>query len=158
MRLCQRLMWAIMLILLVYWIGNCGISEIRGDEPIKPHGLPFDRALFQLTDGFWATRHYGYHHSWDCALQEGTPIYAIMPGKVHVKANKQAGLLILIENGFYLVGHYHMLEPVVLSGQEVHYGQLIGFSGNSGSESTGPHLHYFVEFKGIRQNPQNFIK
>ncbi len=132
--------------------------------PAEPKGLPYDREAFgfPLTSGYWAKRDYGLHHSWDIAIPEGTAVYSLIEGTAYVKANKQCGLSIIVQNDTWRVGYYHLLEPVTLSGKQVRRGDLVGFSGNSGSESRGAHLHYFIEkFDGkkwIRVNPNDYVK
>ena len=140
---------------------NCSMAN---EDSLRPRGLPFDRSVhgFPLTDGYWAKRSYGIHQSWDIAIPEGTPLFSLIEGKVKLRANKDAGCWIIIENDLWRVGYYHLSEPLVLTGQEVRRGDMIGYSGNSGLESHGAHLHYFIEFfdgkKWIRKNPNDFVR
>lgn len=161
-------LFLISLFLFIFFlIGFLISTEPANSQPdLRPMGLPYDKALhgFNLTNGFWAERKYGLHRSWDIALPEGVPIFSIIEGTAQVKANKACGLFLIIENETYRVGFYHLLEPLVLSGQKVRRGDFVALSGNSGSESQGPHLHYFIERfdikmnRWIRVNPNEYVK
>lgn len=159
------LFWAFLLSLA--FVLNWTCSDIATSEPdLKPSGLPYDRSAhgFPLTNGYWAKRAYGMHQAWDIAIPEGTPVLSIIEGTVYVKANKAAGLLMIIQNDTYRVGFYHLLEPLYVSGAKVRSGEMVAFSGNSGNESRGPHLHYFIEKfdqklnSWIRVNPNDYVK
>ncbi|WP_438979981.1 M23 family metallopeptidase [Polynucleobacter sp.] len=151
---------------LFFLIGLLFSSAANTEPDNRPIGLPYDRAVhgFPLTNGYWADRKYGTHHAWDIALPEGTPVFSIIEGTAQVKANKACGLFLIIENDTYRVGFYHLLEPLILSGQKVRRGDFVAFSGNSGSESQGAHLHYFIEKfdpklkRWIRVNPNDYVK
>ncbi len=89
------------------------------------------------------------HNGLDIAAPIGTPVYAADNGKVaHVDSNDrsrwqkyQYGNYVLIEHGNFLSTLYaHLSRSVVVDGQNVERGQLIGYSGSTGY-STGPHLH-----------------
>lgn len=100
----------------------------------------------------------GTHNGIDFRASEGTEILASLGGIVKGagdtdKTCKSAsyGKWILIEHDNGLSTLYAHLSLIkVSSGQKVSTGQLIGYSGNSGS-STGPHLHYTVyATKGVQ--------
>ncbi len=68
------------------------------------------------------------------------------------------GKVIRIKHGFgYSTLYGHLSKYKVKKGQKVKRGDLIALTGNSGSLSTGPHLHYEVYHNGIPLNPRNFI-
>lgn len=155
-QICFNLFRAILIIAFVFLIFQHMIS---GDEEVRPKGLPYDRGLygFNLTSGFNERRGKGIHGAWDIALPTNTPLYATMPGQVIMKINSIAGGFVSIKYGRFEVTVCHISEPTVLSGFEVKYGQLIGYSGSTG-ESTGPHVHYTIRENGIPVQPQRFMK
>lgn len=50
----------------------------------------------------------------------------------------------------------HQSSFAVSSGQSVSQGDVIGYSGNTGS-STGPHLHFEVRINGVAQDPLGYL-
>ena len=99
------------------------------------------------------------HNGIDIKADVGTRVYAPGDGTV-VFAGWQSGYgrTIEIDHGFgYKTKYAHLKEIDVKEGQKVKRGDLIALTGNSGSLSTGPHLHYEVRQNGIALNPQIFI-
>ncbi|HNE78082.1 MAG TPA: M23 family metallopeptidase, partial [Solirubrobacterales bacterium] len=50
----------------------------------------------------------------------------------------------------------HQSSFAVSAGQSVSQGDVIGYSGNTGS-STGPHLHFEVRINGVAQDPLGYL-
>lgn len=110
--------------------------------------LPF-KGTYRLSQTFGvnaaAYAQFGYkgHNGLDHAVPSGTPLYAMISGKV-IEARMDAsgyGYYVKIENDKEgaLVGH--MQNVLVSPGNVVTEGQtLIGYSDNTGN-STGPHTH-----------------
>ena len=112
------------------------------------------------------------HSGVDFAMAEGTPIPAIASGTVvlnqfskvlgHVLVQRVMGK----DGKLYFVGYCHLQAPGVQAPTKVDEGQIIGKVGNSGSASTGAHLHMTVskELKGVfgptsvKIDPIQFIK
>jgi murein DD-endopeptidase MepM/ murein hydrolase activator NlpD len=68
------------------------------------------------------------------------------------------GYVVIINHSYgYETLYAHNSRILVSSGQAVKKGQIISFSGNSGS-STGPHLHYEVHINGHAVNPVSFFR
>ena len=84
----------------------------------------------------------GYHTGVDFAVPIGTPVLAVADGRV-VKANwgKAYGnqVIITAPKGYVIYAHLNAVR--VKPGATVKAGQLIGESGNSGTNTTGAHLH-----------------
>ncbi len=99
------------------------------------------------------------HSGVDFLANTGTPVYAPGAGKViYAGRNGGYGLTLKIDHGYgYVTLYAHLKKIKVKRRQYVKRGDLIAISGNSGSLSTGPHLHYEVRYKGIALNPKNFI-
>jgi len=63
------------------------------------------------------------------------------------------GNFVMIDHGGGKVSIYgHLCEVVAEPGQEVVPGQIIGYVGSTGY-STGPHLHFELQYNGVRYDP-----
>jgi hypothetical protein len=106
--------------------------------------------------------YYAPHAGLDFGVPVNTPIYASFDGKVKSVTHKYQtnqqdsnlgwGNVVILEHDVNGTKHQSIYahlssERVVRQGDTVSMGQLIGYSGNSGS-STGPHLHYQIEKEG----------
>jgi murein DD-endopeptidase MepM/ murein hydrolase activator NlpD len=112
------------------------------------------------------------HSGVDWARPEGTPIPAIANGTIVLQQFSQVlgnvSVLRVMGNDkkLYYVGLCHLRAEGLPVGQRVKEGDTIGFVGNTGSASSGPHLHLTVsrEIKGVfgptsvKQDPIEFIK
>lgn len=102
---------------------------------------------------------YKTHEGLDIINDVGTPVYS--PGNGVVSFAGQSGggygTMIAIEHGFgYETVFAHLSRTKVKEGSKVKRGDLLGWSGRSGLVS-GPHLHYEVRYKGVRQNPADYF-
>lgn len=99
------------------------------------------------------------HNGIDIVTDTGTKVYAPGGGKVDFVGKRGGyGLTLEIEHGFgYRTLYSHLSSISVKEGQIIKRGDLVALTGNSGSLSTGPHLHYEVRHNGVPLNPYNFI-
>ena len=100
-----------------------------------------------------------YHKGIDIGVSEGTPIIASADGVVSVskETNGASGNWIAINHGNgYVTKYMHNKKNIVEVGERVIRGQVIGYVGSTG-RSTGPHLHFQIEFNGTAQNPLNYV-
>lgn len=99
------------------------------------------------------------HEGIDFSGKKGTPIYAAGRGIVE---KAEAGFygygnIVLLNHGYgYKTLYAHLSKIGVKVGQKVDRGEVIGALGSSG-KSTGPHLHYEVQYRGEPINPINFF-
>ena len=112
------------------------------------------------------------HSGVDFAMPEGTPIPAIARGTIvlqqfsKVLGNVSVQRVMSKEGEIYFVGYCHLAKPGLAVGRKVAEGEIIGLVGNTGSASTGAHLHMTVskELKGVfgptsvKIDPIQFIK
>ncbi len=95
------------------------------------------------------------HNGLDFAVPTGTPVKAMTDGKVLLSADNfyYAGNFIIIDHGLGLNSMYlHLNESLVTEGQFVKKGDIIGKVGTTG-RSTGPHLHWAVQWFDKRVDP-----
>ena len=97
------------------------------------------------------------HLGQDYLLPVGKPIYAIADGVTKSSTGTQSGNMVtLVTNRGLSVRYMHLDRFVALSNAKVSRGQIIGYTGNTGT-STAPHLHLDV-FEGIPTNINQFSK
>jgi murein DD-endopeptidase MepM/ murein hydrolase activator NlpD len=99
------------------------------------------------------------HNGIDIAVPRGTPVEAMSEGKVLLSADNfyYAGNFIIIDHGLGLNSMYlHLSESLVKEGQIVKKGEIIGKVGTTG-RSTGPHLHWSVQWFDQRIDPNSIF-
>ncbi len=103
-----------------------------------------------------------YHNGLDIANPSGNampPLYACAGGVVTRSGWDPWGLGLHVRidhgNGYETV-YGHMSRVDIGYGDTVAKGQALGLMGNTG-RSTGPHVHFTINFNGVSQNPLNYI-
>lgn len=107
-----------------------------------------------------------YHGAIDLAAPDGSPLYAIYPGKVVniVTPSGSRTPTISIDHGIIngkklIVSYGHMWNPTkyVQQGSTVKAGQRIGDVGSAGI-SNGPHVHFYMNWGDQPIDPIPFLK
>lgn len=99
------------------------------------------------------------HYGVDILAPKDTPVKAIMDGIV-ISADQSVstGNSLYIQHNKNVVSVYkHNSVLLVKTGDFVKTGQAIAIIGNTGEQSTGPHLHFEMWYDGKYVNPQNYI-
>lgn len=99
------------------------------------------------------------HRGLDIGHSKGIPIIATANGTVEeVKYQPQGyGNYVKVSHKWhYYTWYAHMQKAIVVKGQHVKQGQVIGYMGSSG-RSTGPHLHYEVRLGATYVDPEKYI-
>ncbi len=95
-----------------------------------------------------------YHTGVDIANKKGTKVVSSIEGKVTTASNnKYNGNYVIVENGDIRTIYCHLNKITVKKGTKVKAGTKIGEMGTTGY-STGPHLHFEIEYKGEKINPR----
>lgn len=128
-----------------------------------------EKARFIQGFGNWNPALYpgGRHMGIDIAAVVGTPIYAVCPGVVefvNVFGAHGYGRHVVIEHGVEFKSLYaHLHKVLVVAGQTVEAGQVIGEMGGDPNDSdkidgasTGPHLHFEILIN--HQPDMDFVK
>lgn len=107
------------------------------------------------------------HNALDYSTPQGTPIYAVADAKVTRADAKDiwGGNIIQLDNSTSgLTAIYaHLSKMLVVPGQTVHQGDLIGYTGGaigtagSGQATTGPHLYFETRINGTPVDPKSLI-
>ena len=107
------------------------VSPLRTLVVTSPYGY--------RTDPF--TRKRAFHSGIDLRANY-EPAYAITYGEViHVGYDNRSGLFVTLRHGSITLSYCHLSQSLVTKGTHVRPGTPIAITGNSGSRSTGPHLH-----------------
>jgi hypothetical protein len=103
--------------------------------------------------------HSNGHHGMDFGVSEGTAVQAAAAGTVSSTAFENGyGQTVRIDHGKgYVTLYAHLSSASVRQGDQVQAGQLIGYSGNTGAWTTGPHLHFGLYLNGAPQNPEPLL-
>lgn len=131
-------------------------GEVLLAWPLKEH----------IINQGWLYSDGSQHNGIDLKANNATPVYAAEDGYVSsvqcwdgkTESGMQSyGNMIEITHDSYQTKtvktrYAHLSIIVVVTGELVKEGQLIGYSGNTGN-STGPHLHFEVLWGGNRTNP-----
>lgn len=115
----------------------------------------------KVTSGYgprWGRVHEGV----DIGVPIGTSVYVVMDGRVsktvHEGYNYGAGTAVTVEHDNGLTTKYfHLSQILVRTGDTVKAGQEIAKSGNTG-RSTGPHLHFQIEYNHKSFDPVPWLK
>jgi murein DD-endopeptidase MepM/ murein hydrolase activator NlpD len=109
---------------------------------------------FLSGNNYWAG-----HLGIDIAAGIGDPIYAADSGVIVFAgwSNWGYGNMVVIDHGNgWQTLYAHLSQWNVNCGQSVLQGNLIGLAGSTGN-SSGPHLHFEMNYQGTRPNPFNYL-
>lgn len=114
--------------------------------PVKGH----------ITSGFSPNEK---HFAVDIALASGTPIKSVANGTVLFTGwTPNNGTVIIINHSEGIMSVYKHCESITKSqGEVVRAGEVIATAGNTGTQSTGVHLHFELWKNGHPVDPTNFI-
>jgi murein DD-endopeptidase MepM/ murein hydrolase activator NlpD len=131
-------------------------------ETARPAGAPLEGQP-QISSEFGLRanpfgRGHEFHSGMDFVGDTGTPVKATAPGRIDEAGQGGAiGTHVAIEHGYgYRSVYGHLSRVLVRPGETVGKGQVIGLLGNTG-RSSGPHLHYALQYKGRAINPAPYV-
>ena len=109
-----------------------------------------------VTDGFNIEKN---HFAVDVSVDIGTPVKAILAGTVLFSEwSVETGHVILLDHGENLISVYkHNSKNLKLQNETVQAGEVIAFSGEEGSLSSGPHLHFEIWKNGLPIDPESIL-
>ncbi len=128
-----------------------GISQKDNNQ----YGLFF----FAPVKGIMSQRMTANHPAVDIVTKAGEPVKSILDGRViFSEYSKTSGFTIIIfHNAQFISVYKHLQTTSKQAGERVKVGEVIGLVGNSGTHTTGPHLHFELIFEGRYVNPTDFI-
>ena len=102
-----------------------------------------------------AEKHYGI----DVVGPENEPIKSTLDGTVILAAwSSETGYTIAVQHSNNIISVYkHNSVLLKKTGDYVKAGEPIAIIGNSGEQTTGPHLHFELWYNGNAMNPQDYM-
>ncbi|MCX7744940.1 MAG: M23 family metallopeptidase [Flavobacteriales bacterium] len=99
------------------------------------------------------------HYGIDVASRKNEAVKATLPGTVIMSAwTSESGYVLVIQHTDNLVSVYkHNAVLLKKSGAIVKSGEPIAIVGNSGENTTGPHLHFELWYNGIPVDPTLYM-
>ena len=123
---------------------------------------PYDPRDFYRPSPGRITSTYGYrekfgrvHKGIDLALSIGDTVRAALPGVVARVGYDKGGYghcVVMVHNNGMETRYAHLQAPVTAPGETIAAGQPVGLGGNTGN-STGPHLHFEIRYRGTAVDP-----
>ncbi|MFC4302812.1 M23 family metallopeptidase [Cohnella boryungensis] len=100
-----------------------------------------------------------FHYGMDMSAPIGTGVLAAFHGKVEAAVHsEELGNYIILDHGYGIKTLYGHLDSIsVEQGQQVSQYDAIAKSGNTGTRTTGPHLHFGVYINGKAVDPAILI-
>ena len=145
-----------------------GAEDITPNEDSDSGSGSSESQLYWPTDGTNISSEFGLrdsptagassdHRGIDIGVPTGTNVYACEAGTVTTAGwSDSAGNWVVIDHGNgYVTKYMHNSEVLVSAGDTVEKGQTIAISGSTGI-STGPHLHFQIEYNGTAVDPLSF--
>lgn len=134
------------------------IELFKKQDDEKKEVLFFQEPVYGgiVTQRFNAARG---HLGIDYGLKNGSPIYAASGGFViYADYNVDYGYMMIIQHNNEFTTIYKHCSSLLKKTQDVvRMGELIALSGNSGKNTTGPHLHFEIWYKGKPVDPEKYF-
>ena len=138
---------------------------VEEEDKYNPTNINIDQlsvVLFKPANGGISSefslqeKHFGI----DITLPENSAVYSVSDGRVlFAEWTSETGFVIIIEHLNGLTSVYkHNSSLSKTQGEYVRRGEVIGFSGNTGELTSGPHLHFELWFEGDPVDPLDFIE
>lgn len=99
------------------------------------------------------------HYAVDIAVKQNEPVRTTLSGHVvFASYTPETGYVVIVQHGNNLLSMYkHCASIIKKVGSFVRGGEVIAFAGNTGSLTTGPHLHFELWYNGNPVNPTDYI-
>ena len=142
------------------------VSTPTGEYQYSAKGFLWPAPACPYVSSPYGYRRSGFHKGVDLTRNgggsAGLPVVASRDGVVELVQRSNSGfgnqVVINHEDGYKTrYAHLQNNSIIVKTGQRVSAGQAVGRVGDTGN-STGPHLHFEVLYRGDVQNPLNYIK
>lgn len=108
-----------------------------------------------VSDGFKKGEHPGI----DVVTEKNESIKACLSGTViYAGYSRQDGYMAILDHGNgYTSVYKHARKTLKKTGDRVQLGDPIAIVGNTGTNTTGPHLHFELWYEQVPVNPEDYI-
>ncbi len=118
-------------------------------------------SLIKPSDGFISRKYDAGrgHMGIDIVVKEGTPVYASAGGLIIFSdyTPNFGYVVIFSHSNNYITTYKHCSSVLKRERDIVEQGELIALSGNSGTRSSGPHLHFEIWRDGQAIDPETVL-
>lgn len=99
------------------------------------------------------------HPAVDIVTKENETVKSVLDGRIiFAEYSKTSGYTVIVFHNAQFISIYKHLNALTKkAGERVKVGEAIGVVGNTGTHSTGPHLHFELIFEGRYVNPSDYI-
>jgi murein DD-endopeptidase MepM/ murein hydrolase activator NlpD len=99
------------------------------------------------------------HYGVDVVAKLNSRVSSALDGTVvFAEWTMETGYVMIIQHDQNIVTSYkHNAELLKKQGEKVKAGEVIAIMGNTGKETTGPHLHFELWVNGNPINPEDYI-
>ena len=140
---------------------NLFFPETEAPNIISGNVLIQSQNFFKPLDGIITSpfnameKHYGI----DIVASHNEAVKAVLDGTVIISSwTLETGYVILLQHkGNILSVYKHCATLLKQEGELVKAGEPIAIAGNSGEDTSGPHLHFELWYNGSPVNPVNYI-
>lgn len=122
----------------------------------------FDKSEFELPVVGTLSSGFGYrprfrrlHQGIDITLFEGEAVKCALPGVVTLVGYDRGGYgnyVVVAHSDGMETRYAHLSNVLAAPGDSLEAGEILGLGGNTGN-STGPHLHFELRYRGVAVNP-----
>ncbi|MCA2005043.1 MAG: M23 family metallopeptidase [Ignavibacterium sp.] len=113
------------------------------------------------TDGYLSQKYdpENGHLGIDFATKENNPIFASAGGYISFAGyTPEYGHVVIINHpNDFITRYMHCSVIVKKQGERIVQGEIIALAGNSGTRTTGTHLHFEIWYKGKPVDPEKFL-
>ncbi|MCH5229060.1 MAG: M23 family metallopeptidase [Muribaculaceae bacterium] len=134
--------------------------------PYKGKLPDYDPADFRMPVFGHLTSKYGYrskfkrfHRGIDISLHSGDTVRCALPGVVTGRGYDTGGYghyIVVAHSGGLETLYGHLSDGLVNPGKAVKAGEALGIGGSTGN-STGPHLHFELRYRGVAIDPASWF-
>ena len=130
--------------------------NLTKNELVIENKMFFSPIKGDITQGFNFEEN---HFAIDIAADIGTPVKSILDGKILFSEwSVDTGHVIIVDHGDNIVSVYkHNSKSLKEQNDFVQAGEVIAYSGNQGSLSSGPHLHFELWKNGTPIDPEPLL-